>query len=505
MKKVGFVVAAVCSFLAFNAYTGTENMLAARAETVSEFPCAYSAAAKDTSYVCYGSSAVLTYTAEEAAEADVPTGYNGQVLEVQPWSASCGVLLDFSEQNIPIAMIESLEFRIYIPENAANTGSRPQARIAYPFKVNQSWIYQPGSTPTPQGEWTTVTVAKTSNFSALADADGELYKFEFSVRSDAKIPFYIDEIKVNIKADDGLAPEIRYDGEDTIYTNEGATLDLTVTAYDVGEAREVGVTYTWDTSPFGSDGKLVRGTYVLTMRAQDYYKNESTRTVTLVVREADREAPVIELTVTEMYATVGTIPVLSVTATDNSGSVEVTTAWSKGALDKRGALTSGTHTWTITASDPSGNVTIKTVTVYVTTEENLGDNVVDEDAKIPRYVVTFDGENAVTYKEGEKIRKPATPTAPDSSWMFLGWFVGETEWNFATDVVTANMNLMAKWQKNANSGDSSLAESSGSSVAEDDSNAHGGVTNCFGSIGGLVVAPTLLGAAVLLRKKKYDE
>ncbi len=524
MKKASIFAAAICSFLAINAYMGGASSFFASAESVAnEFPCSYSAATKDSSYVCYGSSAVLTYTAEDAAAADVPTGYTGQVLEVQPISASVGVLLDFSEQNIPIDLVESLEFRIYVPENSANTGSRPQARIAYPGKVNSDWVYQPGSTPTPQGEWTTVTVAKTSKFSALADADGELYKFEFSVRSAAKISFYIDEIKVNVKADDGVAPEIRYNGADTIYANEGATLDISATAYDVGEAREVDVAYDWDKTPFDGNGKLVQGTYVLTMTAQDYYKNTSTRTVTLVVREADREAPVIELKTTEMYATVGTIPVLTIQATDNSGSVIVTQTWSEGALDKRGALTEGTHTLTVTATDPSGNTTTKTVIVYVTTEENLGENVVDEEAKIPRYTVTFDDENATEYKQGSKIKKPETPTAPDENSTFVGWFVGETEWNFETDVVTANINLTAKWQKNEipessasrESSESSVAESSsvsgegsssvGNSSGTSDSESNDKKTSCFGSIGGLVVVPTLLGAAVLLRKKERDE
>lgn len=489
MKKIGVFVAAVCSLLVFSAYICTLNWAPSIAESVSnEFPCTYSAATPDKSYVAYGSSAVLMYTAEDAAAANVPTGYSGQVLEVQPIPRyiSGGVLLDFSEQNILIDLVDSLEFRIYIPENPANTGSRPQARIAEPFSIGSRWIYQPGGTPTPQGEWTTVTVAKTSSFSTLADEDGELCKFEFSVRSMVAISFYIDEIKVNVKADDGIAPEIRYDGADTIYTNEGATLNLTATAYDVGEAREVTVTYEWNKMPFDGNGKLVQGTYVLTMTARDYYKNTSTRTVTLVVREADREAPAIELNTTEMYATIGTIPVITIKATDNSGSAQVTQTWSDGALDARGALTLGTHTLSVTATDPSGNTTKKTVIVYVTTEEKLGDNVVDEEAKIPRYTVTFDGENATVYKQGEKIRKPEIPTAPDASWTFLGWFVGETEWNFDADVVTANIDLTAKWQDSSSSGTSDKK------------------TGCFGGIGCSVVTPMLWGAAVLLRKKRRE-
>lgn len=539
MRKFKILTAALalCSIFSFNAYLGGSNIKNASAEA-SEFPCTISAAPMDKSYMCYGSSAVVGYTAETAVAAGVPEGYEGQVFEVQPLDggASCGALLDFSASNISLALVESLEFRIYIPYNASNTGSRPQMRIAKPFDVNNAWVYQPGNTPTPAGEWTTVVVEKNYQFSSLADEDGDLYKFELSVRSNVKQVFYVDSIAVNLKADDGVAPVINYNGADTIYANEGTQFDLNVTAYDELEARNVDVEYVWDKTPFDENGNLVYGKYTLKLVAKDGYGNTSERTLTLVVEEVDTKKPVISCPVTQMYAVVGTIPVLNITASDNSGRVEVSKAWSNGALAKNGSLTEGTHTLTITASDPSGNKATHTITIYVTTEENFGDNVVDEENMIPRYIVTFDGENAVTYKVGSKIEKPDDPTPPTKDHTFLGWYVGETEWDFENDVVTGDLNLTAKWEvyhvppeqsseadsskiedsskeeessvPASSSVTSSMEESSSSvetSSEEESSSSAGGLNfNCFGSVGMISVLPLLLGASILLKKKENE-
>lgn len=63
--------------------------------------------------------------------------------------------------------------------------------------------------------------------------------------------------------------------------------------------------------------------------------------------------------------------------------------------------------------------------------------------------VSFDADNGtdVTTKDqlvGELIAKFEDPVKADH--IFLGWFNGEVEWNFATDLVEVEMTLKAKWQ-----------------------------------------------------------
>ncbi len=69
------------------------------------------------------------------------------------------------------------------------------------------------------------------------------------------------------------------------------------------------------------------------------------------------------------------------------------------------------------------------------------------------FTVTFnsDGGSAVqaqSVEVGAKVTKPADPTKEDDAtytYAFAGWYNGETEWNFDTDTVAANVTLTAKW------------------------------------------------------------
>lgn len=69
---------------------------------------------------------------------------------------------------------------------------------------------------------------------------------------------------------------------------------------------------------------------------------------------------------------------------------------------------------------------------------------------ITRYTVTFDTNGAdesipeIHTDEGDLIIKPQDPTKAD--FRFVGWYNGEIKWNFATDKVTSDLVLKAKWE-----------------------------------------------------------
>ena len=71
---------------------------------------------------------------------------------------------------------------------------------------------------------------------------------------------------------------------------------------------------------------------------------------------------------------------------------------------------------------------------------------------VKEFTVTFDSDGgtdvaSVTVKEGERVAKPATPikASIDKQYKFVGWFNGDKEWNFNTDVVDGNLTLTARW------------------------------------------------------------
>ena len=92
--------------------------------------------------------------------------------------------------------------------------------------------------------------------------------------------------------------------------------------------------------------------------------------VTAYADVADVTAPVISVSNAIIRAYVGDVPVLNVTATDETdGDVDVSITWSQGALDETGALTAGEHTCTLTATDTSDNLATVTLTYAVAADE----------------------------------------------------------------------------------------------------------------------------------------
>ncbi len=71
-------------------------------------------------------------------------------------------------------------------------------------------------------------------------------------------------------------------------------------------------------------------------------------------------------------------------------------------------------------------------------------------------VVQFNTDGAgdidpVTVKKGEKLSEPQTPkkSSEDYEYEFVGWFLGEKEWDFANDKVVEDITLVAHWEENA--------------------------------------------------------
>lgn len=355
-------------------------MAMAAAET-NDFDCVYSASTKGADgYSYYGAKQVVTYSAAEAAAAGVPEGYENQVLKIVGSGTSSGILLDYSSLNIPTALVEGLAVRTYLGVSAANSGIYPQLRIPDPTGLGTKWVHQPTDASTPTGEWTTAIIPSTKF--ANISKDGYLHKFELSMRSNAMIDFFIDSISLELKENDGVAPVISCAAADKITWFAGTPFVLEATAFDEQEKRSVEVQKIFgEGTQFAEDGTLKEGEWSLTLSASDYFGNRSTKTYQVTVLEPDLTAPVITTKPQTIYAAVGSIPMLNPEATDDSNSVTVTASWSQGALDKKGKLTEGTHSYTIVAVDPSGNTTTHTVTVIVSEDGGIGDGFIDEEEK----------------------------------------------------------------------------------------------------------------------------
>lgn len=155
----------------------------------------------------------------------------------------------------------------------------------------------------------------------------------------------------------------------------------------------------------------------------------------------------------------------------------------------------------------------------------------EEKRTVKKYTVTIGDGAPEEIEYGAKLTKPATDPVKEEddeyTYTFKGWYNGETEWNFETDVVTGNVTLTAKFdsvkkQTESNSGESSDSgesetgvtgsetgsETSGETGGESGSGADSssGSGGCFGSVASSLpfVSILLLAGAVIIKTKKKD-
>ena len=116
----------------------------------------------------------------------------------------------------------------------------------------------------------------------------------------------------------------------------------------------------------------------------------------------------------------------------NDGAIaaeSISVTWANGAIVD-GKLQEGVWTVVISATDNAGNKASYTITA-----------VVEDETKVE---VTFDGVASETvYHIGDLLVEPTAPVKENCQ--FIGWFVGDVQWDFVNDVVTGDVALTAKF------------------------------------------------------------
>lgn len=132
-----------------------------------------------------------------------------------------------------------------------------------------------------------------------------------------------------------------------------------------------------------------------------------------------------------------------------------------GSVVNRGTITNGTFSGEVTneSGRSFGTISGGTFNGKVTNKNDISDSPEETPAKISggtfnggvigAYTVAFlsDGENTAPpqIRANAPADQPADPTK--EGYTFIGWYNGESEWNFETPV-TADLTLTAKWQIN---------------------------------------------------------
>ena len=132
-----------------------------------------------------------------------------------------------------------------------------------------------------------------------------------------------------------------------------------------------------------------------------------------------------------------------------------------GSVVNRGTITNGTFGGEVTneSGRSFGTISGGTFNGKVTNKNDISDSPEETPAKISggtfngevigAYTVTFQSEGgsevASQIRANTPADRPADPTK--EGYTFIGWYNGESEWNFA-DAVTEALTLTAKWQLN---------------------------------------------------------
>ena len=89
-------------------------------------------------------------------------------------------------------------------------------------------------------------------------------------------------------------------------------------------------------------------------------------------------------------------------------------------------------------------------TESVTTESATSEGSIESEIF---FTVIFDSAggsavDAATVKSGEKIPEPPNPRKADlkQQYVFKGWYIGDSKWDFKNGIVTGNITLTAKWE-----------------------------------------------------------
>ena len=310
-----------------------------------------------------GTATELSSTEAEAK--GVPAGYVGSVYEISetPHDSYVGVCLDFSGYEIPISLVESISFNVLVPTGYSELRMRNGN--------TDDWVMRCSFAPT--GSWCDVTLTAdglnffgSSKMQTLANADGNLGSLCLIGRvSGSYAPYYIDGIVIKLKTDDKVAPVINYSGKTDILTSSGKVFSPDITAFDEMEGREIPLAYEWSAGALDTNGNMLEGEHTCRVSATDYFGNTSYLDLNVTVGPPDVEAPTITFLASEIYVPVGTFYRMVLVAEDNYDDVKVVEEWSEGAIDRGGRLAEGVHTLTLTATDLSGNSTVKVVTVHV--------------------------------------------------------------------------------------------------------------------------------------------
>ena len=240
---------------------------------------------KKTSMNIYEGSTIVSYTEAEAAEAGVPSGYNGNVLKLTPaedavFQYQFDAIIDFSAQNIKRSAIEGITIKLYVGSTDRDNAKHPEVRI--PTADTKNWVLR-SNVSDKTDRWITITLTEKEIDDICSYSGGYLKKFDLALRSEKATVMYIDDITVSLNALSDNEPPVITVPAQTITTTDGTYVDDIFTVTDNSGKAEVSVK--WSKGAIDRRGRLLSGNHTCTITATDSSNNTATKTITFSVEK----------------------------------------------------------------------------------------------------------------------------------------------------------------------------------------------------------------------------
>ena len=171
------------------------------------------------------------------------------------------------------------------------------------------------------------------------------------------------------------------DGE-TFNTTAGKAYEFIANTYDEYDDISSTVEGELSNGALDENNRLPKGNHTVTFNAYDLSGNKSTKVLNLVVGPKDNVAPIINCDIETIYVPTKTYNCLAFTADDEvDGEIKCEYLYSENAVDESNRFLKGNHTLTITATDLTGNVATKDITIVVSDDYNPNNLEVIEEEK----------------------------------------------------------------------------------------------------------------------------
>ena len=270
---------------------------------------------------------VTSYYGDDAVAAGIPGGYYGWVLDVTGKSngAYPAVDFNFTSLNIPVADIEKITFRVYIPTGYS------ELRMTSPHS-SASWVMR--AAPSSHDKWIDVSLHSDGTgfmsgvtMNDLANSDGMLGKFALVGRlSSGNAHYYVDSITISYKAgasDDTTPPVISYEGDTDVTCTVGDSFaPVGLTAYDEYDKSAASISYEWSDGAVDPLGALNAGEHTCKVIATDRSGNTSHLIFNVTVKADSSVIRLDELPVIDYIDGVSIYNGTSVNLTDEEAALD---------------------------------------------------------------------------------------------------------------------------------------------------------------------------------------